>query len=180
MCVRFEVLLGAVRGLSSTLCFNGSPHQCSASSYLPPCRRAVASSRWLIRKSGNVSQIPNHPYTHTDTHTRTHAHTGTHTDNRMWTYLVWFLSGPWAAGPIRKSMSRHTVSVYHCFFFCVDDAKINCNLEREEQQERKLCCFMSTVEALCSALGSYLSREKGSESAGDRVIRNTLFLYCFL
>lgn len=87
VCVHFEVLLGAVRGLSSTLGFNGSPHHCSASSYLLPCRRAVASSRWLIRKAGNVSQIPNHPYTHTYRHT---AVCGS-----------MFLSGPVAAGPIR-------------------------------------------------------------------------------
>lgn len=33
-------------------------------------------------------------------------------------------------------MPRHTVSV-HRFFFCVGDAKINCDLENEQQQEGK-------------------------------------------
>ncbi len=65
VCVRFEVLLGAVRKLSSTLGFNGSPHHGSASSYLLQCRRAVASSRWLIRQAGNVSQIPPSQPSHT-------------------------------------------------------------------------------------------------------------------
>lgn len=31
-------------------------------------------------------------------------------------------------------MSRYTVSVYH-FFFCVGDAKINCDLENEQLQQ---------------------------------------------
>lgn len=52
-------------------------------------------------------------------------------------------------------MSRHTVSVYRSFF-CVDDAKINCDLENEQQQEEKPRHFMSAVEALCCALGLYL------------------------
>lgn len=86
-------------------------------------------------------------------------------------------------------MSRPTVRVYR-LLFCVDDAKINCDLENEQQQqqqegeekekEKKHRHFMSAVEALCFALGLYLSGEKGSGSEGDRVIRNTLFLYCFL
>lgn len=86
-------------------------------------------------------------------------------------------------------MSRHTVRVYR-LLFCVDDAKINCDLENEQQQqqqeeeekekEKKHRHFMSAVEALCFALGLYLSGEKESGSEGDTVIRNTLFLYCFL
>lgn len=52
-------------------------------------------------------------------------------------------------------MSRHTVSVYR-FFFCVDDAKINCDLENEQQQEKEPQHFMSAIEALCFALGLYL------------------------
>lgn len=85
VCVLLEVLLGAVRGLSSTLGFNGSPHHCSASSYLLPCRRAVASSRWLIREAGNASQIPNHPYVHTNTRMQTHSG-------------VWIYVSIWARG----------------------------------------------------------------------------------
>lgn len=86
-------------------------------------------------------------------------------------------------------MSRHTVRVYR-LLFCVDDAKINCDLENEQQPQqqekeekekgKKRRHFMSAVEALCFALGLYLSGEKESGSEGDRVIRNTLFLYCFL
>lgn len=52
-------------------------------------------------------------------------------------------------------MSRHTVSVYR-FSFCVDDAKINCDLENEQQQEKKPRHFISALEALCSPLGLYL------------------------
>lgn len=52
-------------------------------------------------------------------------------------------------------MSRHTASVYR-LFFCVDDAKINCDLENEQRQERKLRHFMLAMEALCFALGLYL------------------------
>lgn len=58
-------------------------------------------------------------------------------------------------------MSRHTVSVYR-LFFCVDDAKINCDLENAQQQEKKLHHFMSAMEALCFALGLYLRSEKES------------------
>lgn len=87
-------------------------------------------------------------------------------------------------------MSRHMVRVYR-LLFCVDDAKINCDLENEQQQQqqqekeekekgKKHRHFMSAVEALCFALGLYLSEEKESGSEGDRAIRNTLFLYCFL
>lgn len=84
VCVHFEVLLGAVRGLSSTLGFNGSPHHRSASSYLLPCRRAVASSRWLIREAGNVSQIHPHPPLTPSTHTHNETHSG------VWTYVsIW-------------------------------------------------------------------------------------------
>lgn len=55
-------------------------------------------------------------------------------------------------------MPGHTVSV-HRFFFCVGDAKINCDLENEQQQEGEKKTphhFMSAMEALCSALGLYL------------------------
>lgn len=66
-----------------------------------------------------------------------------------------FPSGP-VAGPMRrKYVSAHTASVYR-LFFCVDDAKTNCDLENEQQQEKKLCHFMSAMEALCCALGFYL------------------------
>lgn len=41
-------------------------------------------------------------------------------------------------------------------FFCVDDAKINCDLENEQQQEEKPRHFMSALEALCFPLGLYL------------------------
>lgn len=50
------------RGLAGGL----APHWVSmgahitASAYLPPCRREVALSRWLIREAGNVSQHPSH------------------------------------------------------------------------------------------------------------------------
>lgn len=94
VCVHFEVLLGAVRELSSTLGFNGSPHHCSASSYLLPCRRAVASSRWLIREAGNVSQIP--PLTPTPPYTHMHSQRDT-----QWLCGPMFLSGP-VARPMRR------------------------------------------------------------------------------
>lgn len=52
-------------------------------------------------------------------------------------------------------MSRHTLSVYR-LFFCVDDAKVNCNLENEQQQEKEPRHFMSAMEAFSFALGLYL------------------------
>lgn len=82
----FEVLLGAVRELSSTLGFNGSPHHCSASSYLLPCRRAVASSRWLIREAGNISQIPP-PSPPPPAPSPLHTHTHKETHSGPWTYV---------------------------------------------------------------------------------------------
>lgn len=105
VCVHFEVLLGAARGLRSTLGFNGSPHHRSASSYLLPCRRAVASSRWLIREAGNIFQISPHP--HTDTHTRTTHQpriplsTITHSQTHIVVCGPMFLSGP-ILGPVRR------------------------------------------------------------------------------
>lgn len=66
------VCVCALRGLSSKLGFNGSPHHCSASSYLLPCRRAVASSRWLIREAGSASQTHTPPPA--PTAVRAHAH----------------------------------------------------------------------------------------------------------
>lgn len=85
-------------------------HRRSASSYLPPCRRAVASSRWLIRKSGNVSQ----------------THTHTHTCRSM------LLLGPVAAGPTRI---KYIWVCHGCllFSFVFMMQKINCDLGKREE-----------------------------------------------
>lgn len=133
VCVHFEVLLGAARGLRSTLGFNGSPHHRSASSYLLPCRRAVASSRWLIREAGNIFQISPPPHPHTDTHTHNpptpntpqHNHTFTDTHSGVWTNV-----SIWANFRAReeKICLSHAASVYR-FSFCTYDKKINCSLE---------------------------------------------------
>lgn len=83
------VVVGRGGGLSSTLGFDGSPHHCSASSYLLPCRRAVASSRWLIREAGNIFQIPPPPAA---PNTPLHTHKETHGD--VWTYVsIWAHGG---------------------------------------------------------------------------------------
>lgn len=117
-----------------------APHWLSMGAHtttLPVLISAHAGEQW--HRAGGLLEKQERPPHHPPPTLTPSLHTPTHSS--VWTYV-----SIWACGS-RAHKGKVCLSVYR-FLFCVDDAKINCDLENEQQQERMFCYFMSAMEAL--------------------------------